>query len=145
MFNSDKIIRFEIVTPERVVLKEEIKQVTIPTEEGELTVLPNHMPLVSIIKPGVIELTNQTGEIKIMSVAGGFLEVLRNKVVILADSAERAEEIDAIRCEEARCRAEETLKDLRQFDRERYVSISATITKELAKISAYEKWKRVKK
>ena len=49
-------IKFEIVTPERVVLKEKIKEVTIPTKEGEITVLPNHIPLVAILTPGVIEL-----------------------------------------------------------------------------------------
>ncbi|MFH1522672.1 MAG: ATP synthase F1 subunit epsilon [Patescibacteria group bacterium] len=144
MFDSDKTIRFEIVTPERVVLKEEIFQVTVPTREGEITVLPKHMPIVSILKPGVIELKKKDGKLVIMSVGGGFIEVLRNKVVILADSAERAEEIDLKSVEEARRRAEKTKSELKHFDQERFASLSAQIAKELARSKAVRRWKKIK-
>lgn len=145
MFDSNKIIKFEIVTPERVVLKEMICQVTVPTEEGEITILPAHTPLVSILKPGVIEYKNEKGDTNIASVSGGFIEVLRNKVVLLADTAERAEEIDEQKANEARKRAESSLKDLRQFDQERYASISGSIAKELARTKAVIRWKKIKK
>ena len=145
MFNKDKTIRFEIVTPERVVLKEEIYQVTVPTRDGEITVLPDHMPLVSILNPGVVEIKKHDGSINVMSLSGGFIEVLRNKVVILADTAERAEEIDLERAEEARSRAEEAIKDLRQFDAERYANIAAQIAKELARTKAVNRWRNLKK
>lgn len=100
-----KIIKFEIVTPERTVLKEEILQVTVPTRQGEITVLANHIPLVASLQPGVIELVKNGGEKEVMSVSGGFIEVLKDKVVILADTAEMAEEIDVTRAEEAHKRA----------------------------------------
>ncbi|MFH1427755.1 MAG: ATP synthase F1 subunit epsilon [Patescibacteria group bacterium] len=137
------IIKFEIVTPEGPVLKEEILQVTVPTKLGEITVLPNHIPLVASLMPGVIEIKKPDNKIEIMSVSGGFIEVLKEKIVILADTAERAEEIDISRAEEARIRAEEIKKDIRQFDQERFTSLSAKIAKELARTRAANRWKRI--
>ena len=100
---ESKFIKFEIVTPERVVLKEEILQITVPTKMGEITVLPDHIPLVSSLLPGVVHVKKKDGQDEIMSISGGFLEVLKDKVVILADTAERAEELDLDRAEEAHC------------------------------------------
>jgi F-type H+-transporting ATPase subunit epsilon len=135
-------IKFEIVTPERTVMKDMITQVIVPTKDGEITVLPKHIPLVSILVPGVLELKNQAGETKIMSVSGGFVEVLHNKVVILADSAERAEEINEERAEEARRRAEEARKNPKFEDK--YANVSAAIAKELARTKAARRWKIIR-
>ena len=140
----NNVIKFEIVTPEKTVLKEEIQQVSVPTRQGEITVLPGHIPLVATLQPGVIEIVKPAGERDLMSVSGGFIEVLKNKVVILADTAERAEEIDIDRAEEARTRAAETVKDARQFDQERFASISAKMAKELARTRAAKRWKKLK-
>lgn len=145
MFDSKKKIKFEIVTQEKVVLKEMILQVTVPTEEGEITVLPNHTPLIANLEPGIIELKKEDKTIEIMSLSGGFIEVLRNKIVILADTAERAEEIDEKRAQEARKKAEESLKDLRQFDSKRFANISSMIAKELARTRAVIRWKKLKR
>lgn len=145
MYESDKTIKFEVVTPERVVLKENIRQVTVPTRSGEITVLPNHMPLVSVLKPGVIELEKENGETEVMSVSGGFIEVLKNKVVILADTAERAQELDLIRAEEARARAEKIKDETRQEDAENFAAITAQLEKELARTKAVRRWKNLKR
>lgn len=142
---SDKIINFEIVTPERTVLKEKIAQVSVPTKMGEITVLPNHIPLVASLMPGVIEVVKTDGTREIMSISGGFIEVLKDKVVILADTAERAEEIDMKRAEEARRRAEQTIKEMRKFDQKSFTDVSARIAKELARTRAVKRWKRIKK
>src|SRR3989338_7233967 len=99
-----KIIKLEVVTPNRVVLKEYVLQVTVPTKAGEITVLPEHIPLLSILKPGIIEMKNKDGEKEVIAVSGGFIDVLKNKIVILADTAERAQEIDLEKAEEARKR-----------------------------------------
>lgn len=138
------VIKFEIVTPERVVLKEEITQVTVPTRMGEITVLPGHIPLVSSLEPGVIEIVRPDNKREVMSVSGGFIEVLKNKVVILADTAERAEEIDETRAEAARARAKKTIEDIRHLDRESFTGLSAKIAKELARTKAARRWKRIK-
>ncbi len=139
-----KLFKFEIVTPEMMVLQEQIQQIVVPTKSGEITVLPGHIPLVSTLEAGVIEIKNEKGENKIMSVSGGFIEVLRDKVVILADTAERAEDIDEGRIEEARKRAETAKKDIRTFDRERFASINAKMAKELARSKAAKRWRKLK-
>ncbi|MBU1420929.1 ATP synthase F1 subunit epsilon [Patescibacteria group bacterium] len=143
MYDSHTIIRFEIVTPEKVALKDDVLQITVPTQEGEITILPKHTPLVANLKPGVVELKNKDNQIKIISVSGGFIEVLRNKVVLLADTAERAEEIDIKRAEEARERAEKSLKELRHFDTERFVNLNAQMEKELARTRSVKKWRKL--
>ncbi len=142
--SDQKRIKFEIATPERVVLKDEILQVTIPTTEGDITILPKHSPLVSILKPGVLELKKIDGSIEIISVSGGFVEVLLNKTIILADTAERAEEIDLERAEEARKRAEESLKNLRDIDATQFANLSAQIEKELARTRSARKWRNLR-
>ncbi|MEA1963347.1 MAG: ATP synthase F1 subunit epsilon [Patescibacteria group bacterium] len=142
---SNKLIKFEIVTPEKVVLKEQVVQVTVPTKQGKITVLPNHIPLVAGLMPGVIEIVKEDGNSEIMSVSGGFIEVSKNKVVILADTAERAEEINMAKAEEAKERAEAAIKELRHFDSERFAGINAQIAKELARSRAAKKWKKIKK
>lgn len=141
----DKIIKFEIVTPERTVLKEEIVEVTVPTLEGEITILPHHAPLVATLKPGVLSLKKADGKIDVAFVAGGFLEVLRNKVVVLADAAARAEEIDLIKVEEAKARAEKAMKEVRQEDAGEFARVAALLERELAKTRAVNRWRNFKK
>ena len=102
-------IRLDIVTAEKLVYSEEVDMVTAPGIEGELGVLPHHTPLLTILKPGELRI-KKGGEEIAMVVSGGFLEVFPNKVIILADAAERAEEIDQTRAEAARNRALESLK-----------------------------------
>lgn len=139
-----KIINFEIVTPEKTVLKEEVVEATIPTAEGEITILPNHSPLISFLKPGVLSLKKKDGSVDVAFVAGGFLEVFKDKTVVLADTAQRAEEIDLAAVEEARARAEKDIKELRHEDAEQFAAISAQLEHELAKTRAVKKWRHLK-
>jgi len=141
---SEKYIHFEIVTPERVVLKEEILQITVPTKAGEITVLPNHIPLVSSLAAGAIHIKKKDGTDEVISVSGGFLEVLKDKVVILADTAERAEEIDLARAEEAHKRAEELKRQARSGERVNFAEINASIERELARTKAVKRWRKLK-
>ena len=141
---ENKLIKFEIVTPERVVLKEMIKQLTVPTKHGEITILPNHIPLIATINPGVITLKKKDDTPEVLSVSGGFVEVLSNKVVILADTAEMAEEIDIDRAEEARQLAEKTMKDMKRTDLESFTAVNAMISKELARSRAAKLWRKLK-
>ncbi|MFA5109065.1 MAG: ATP synthase F1 subunit epsilon [Patescibacteria group bacterium] len=139
-----KIIKFEIVTPERVVLQQEILQITVPTTSGEITILPDHIPLVSVLQPGVIELKLPDGSPEIMSVSGGFIEVRKDKIVVLADTAERAEELDETRIQEAKARAEELKKNAKAEDDVQFTAIAAKIEKELARLRAVSRWRRLK-
>lgn len=97
----------DIVTAERIVYSEqEVDEIIAPGAAGEFTVLPRHAPFMTMIVPGVVVIRKGGEEIE-MAVSGGFLEVRDNRVVVLADSAERAEEIDAERAEQARQRAQD--------------------------------------
>jgi F-type H+-transporting ATPase subunit epsilon len=143
MSTDKKTIKFEIVTPERIVLKEQILQVTVPTQSGEITVLPDHIPLVSILKPGVLELKKSDGETEVISVSGGFIEVLKNKIVILADSAERAVELDEAEIEAARQKAEE-MKKWKDVDAIQFAEADALIERQMARSKAVKRWRNLK-
>ena len=99
-------IKLEIVTAERRVYSEDVDGVIAPGIGGELGILPNHAPLMSILAPGVLTI-KQDGVDVDMAIAGGYIEVRPDYIIVLADAAERADEIDIDRAEEARKRAEE--------------------------------------
>ncbi len=144
MSESVRHFKFEIVTPERVVLKTTVRQVSIPTTEGEITVLPFHIPLVSLLRSGVIEAVLEDGSRDVMAVSGGLVEVLADKVVILADSAERAIELDETAIDTARQRAEALKEQARNQDDVEFARLSALIERETARTHALKRWKNIK-
>ena len=130
----------DIVTAERLVLSEEgVDEVVAPGIEGELTVLPMHAPLLTMIKPGVMRIKRGNDETD-MAITGGFLEVRDDRVTILADAAERAEEIDVARAEEARRRAEQQL-ERREADVD-LARVSAELQKALIRLKVDERRRR---
>lgn len=133
-------INLRILTPERVLYDGDVEQVTIPTQSGEITVLPHHIPLVGLLKPGELVLKRQ-GDMLPMVVSSGMLHVGTDEVIILADTAERVEEIIEERAEEARKRAEELLKE-QVFDTAEYATIAAKLEKELARLHVVRKHRR---
>jgi len=102
-------LQVDLVTAEGRILSEEADFVVAPGLAGELGVLPRHIPLLTPLKTGEVMVRNK-GREQFLFVAGGFLEILPDRVVILADAAERAEDIDEARAEEARRAAEEALR-----------------------------------
>ncbi len=102
-------LKLDIVTAERVVYSDEVDLVVAPGVEGELGILPHHAPLMTMLQPGELRIKKGEEE-SYLAVSGGFIEVRPDRVIILADAAERAEEIDIERAEAARRRAEEQLK-----------------------------------
>ena len=101
-------LTLEIVTAERIVYSEEVDTLVAPGIEGELGILPNHSPLLTIMQPGEIRV-DKDGEETYIAVSGGFLEVIGNEATILADTAERSEEIDESRAQAAIDRAQERI------------------------------------
>ena len=97
-------LRLEIVTAEREVFADDVDMVVAPGGEGELGILPRHAPLLTTLQPGVLRL-KKDGDETYMAVSGGFMQVYRDRVLVLADTAERAEEIEEDRAEQARQRA----------------------------------------
>src|SRR5687767_2074712 len=94
----------EIIAAERRVLEDDVDEVLAPTPQGQVGILPRHAALLTLLSPGELRLKKGDEEI-VLAVGGGFMEVGESRVVILADSAERAEEIDLARVEEAKQRA----------------------------------------
>ncbi|MFA7653619.1 MAG: ATP synthase F1 subunit epsilon [Candidatus Magasanikbacteria bacterium] len=139
-------LRFKIATPEKVVYENtEVTQVTIPTMDGEITVMPNHIPLVSVLKAGEMRIVDKAGDHPI-AVAGGFLEVRgNNEIVILADNAERVEEIDVARAQEAHKRAQEQMEKIKNVQDVDYARLQAVIDREMNRINVGKKYKRLPK
>jgi F-type H+-transporting ATPase subunit epsilon len=104
-------LKLDIVTGDRTVFSEEVDVVVAPGEVGELAILPQHAALMTTLTPGEIRIVTGSEEVHIAT-GGGFMEVLDNNVVILADTAEHAEEIDDIRAEAARQRAIAAIRDV---------------------------------
>lgn len=102
-------LRLEVVSAERAVYADEVDMVIAPGVEGQLGILPHHAPLMTMLGPGELRVKKGGEEIS-LAISGGFLEVRPDKVVVLADAAERAEEIDVLRAEAAKRRAESRLK-----------------------------------
>lgn len=102
--------RLEVVTAERMVFADDVNGVVAWGVEGQLGILPHHAPLMTMLRPGDLVIKRDNEE-EYLALSGGFLEVRPDKVIVLADACERAEEIDVARAEAAKRRAEETLKE----------------------------------
>jgi F-type H+-transporting ATPase subunit epsilon len=100
----------EIITPLKVVLSEEVDEITIPTVDGEISILPNHVNLLTKIAPGEMIIRKGT-KADLFAITGGFLEVLNSHVNVLADYAIHAEDIEVAKVEEAKERAQKAMKE----------------------------------
>jgi F-type H+-transporting ATPase subunit epsilon len=107
----------DIVTPEKKVFDEKVDVVSVPTASGEVGILPNHAPLISSLKPGILSYSTK-GTTEKMVIAGGFVEVNSNKVSILADVAERSDEIDSESARHERELAEKVLNNWKGSEEE---------------------------
>jgi F-type H+-transporting ATPase subunit epsilon len=130
-------IKLEIVTAERVVFSGEVDEIIAPGVEGQLGILPHHSPLMTMLQAGEL-VAKKGGQDDIMAIAGGFLEVRPDRVIVLADAAERAEEIDIKRAETAKKRAEERLRDRKAIGLDE-ASAEAALKRALARLSVAEK------
>ena len=135
-------LKVDIVTAERIVYSEEVDALVAPGMEGQLGILPHHAPLMTILQAGEL-VVRKGGEEDTLAISGGFLEVRPDRVIILADSAERAEEIDTERAEAAKKRAEERLVEkTAEMDLAR---VEASLRRAMARLTVAEKIKRRRK
>jgi len=131
--------KLEIVTPEKMVFSGEVSAVLAWGVEGQLGILPHHAPLMTMLQPGDLVIKKGTEE-DTLTISGGFLEVRPDKVIVLADACERAEEIDETRAEEAKKRAQEALKEARApVD---LAAAEASLRRSLARLKAVQKIRR---
>ena len=135
--------KLDIVTAERAVYSEDVDMVIAPGVEGQLGILPHHTPLMTALQPGELRVKKGGEEISLV-ISGGFIEVRPDRVVVLADAAERVEEINVARAEEARRRAQERLAARRvpEVDAAR---AEASLRRSLARLKVAETAKRRRK
>jgi F-type H+-transporting ATPase subunit epsilon len=127
-------IRLELVTPERMILSEEVDEVTIPGSEGYLGVLPGHLPLLAMIGVGILSYRHGS-EKHHFAVSGGFAEVLGDRVIVLARTVEKPQEIDVARAQASKQEAEKLLYSHQQIDVEAAMS---TLMKATTRIQVAE-------
>ena len=140
-----KQIKLKIVTPERLILEEMVDQVSLPTTLGEITVLPDHIPLITELTSGdVVAYVN--GEHVPIAVVGGFIEVKNNEneiteVAVLADFAEHMIELSDEKIEKAKARAEELSKLMENKDHVDFEHFEAELERSLTRVKIADKWR----
>jgi F-type H+-transporting ATPase subunit epsilon len=134
-------IRCEIVSQDRIVFQGDADIVVLPGAEGEMGILPNHSPLLTVLQYGIITVRSKGNE-ENFTVAGGVAEVQPDQVTVLADAAENVEEIDIHRAENARRKAEELLKKGVVPDTDSYLAIQAALRRSNLRIDAAKRLRR---
>ncbi|OGO68962.1 MAG: ATP synthase F1 subunit epsilon [Chloroflexi bacterium RBG_19FT_COMBO_56_12] len=134
-------IRCEIVSQDRRVWEGDADIIIVPGEMGEMGILPNHAPLLSTLKFGILKVRSE-GREEMFTVAGGIIEVQPNLVTVLADSAENIAEIDVARAEAARRRAEEMLKQAPPADIDAYMRIASALRRSNLRLEAVRRFRR---
>lgn len=145
------IISLKILTPEKIVYEDDVLEVVLPTVSGEIGIMPDHAPLVSIIKTGEVRITKERGgDVVPLSISGGILEVRpsskqkdqNSEVIILASKSEFASDIDINRAEEAYERAKRAMEEKENLSDVDFARLQAVLDKELNRVTVAKKWKR---
>ena len=137
-------LKVDIVTAERVVYSEEVDEVIAPGIQGQLGILPHHTPLMTTLQAGELRV-KKGGKEDSMVISGGFLEVRPDRIIVLADTAERVEEIDVSRAEAARKRAEQRIAERHTTPGLDLDRCEAALHRAVARLAVAEKVKRRRK
>ena len=133
---ADKI-QIEIVTPEAMVVSDEVDEITVTGTEGEFGVLPGHCHMLSSLKVGAVNY-KKDNTVKYLALGGGYAQVGPDKVTILAETAERAEEIDAERARKAVSSSEEALNNFSSDDK-KYKEVQHSLEKAMLRVEVANK------
>ena len=133
-------IRCEIVSQDRQVFAGDADMIIVPGSQGEMGILPNHAPLLSTLKFGILRVRYQ-GQEQIFTIAGGVIEVQPDLVTVMADSAENVQEIDVARAEAAKRRAEEILKQGPPPDSDAYLKIESALKRSNLRLEAVKRYR----
>lgn len=131
---AENTFMLEVITPEEILLREEVQFVVVPETQGELGVLKNHAPMIAGLNIGVIRYTDASGQIKKMAISGGFMEVIYNEARVLAETAEMGSEIDILRAQESKKRAERRLST--RDENIDYVRAQLSLQRAIARLKA---------
>jgi len=126
------MLRLQITTPDRLLFEGEVSSVSLPTSTGEITVLPHHIPLISIVVPGSV-LVRQGKEEHLFAVSKGVVEIDGKTIHVIVDTADRAEELQEEAIEKAKAEAQKLLRE-RRDDREGVAEATGMLERELAKL-----------
>jgi len=139
-----KLINLDIATPEKKVFSGKVREIIAPGIKGEFGVLPDHAPFSTVLSPGVVEIIYEDGKKELLAVSGGYIEVNREKVILLVETAQKEDEMDI---ETVKRRKEEKEKLLKAKDRKDidYDKIQIELLKEISKLKALEILQRRKK
>ena len=133
-------IRCEVVSQDRMVWEGDADIVVVPGVAGEMGILPNHAPLLSTLKFGILKVRSKDEE-ELFTIAGGVIEVQPDLITVLADSAENVAEIDVARAEDARKRAEEILKEGPPQDTDAYLKLEAALRRSNLRLEAVRRFR----
>ncbi len=136
------MIHLQIITPEKTVYDDEVEQVSLPTTRGQITVLPNHVPLVTSVEPGEL-IFKKHSKVATFAAGYGFAQIGPENVKILVDLAKEAEEIEEKRIEEAKREAEEAIKQKHLLSEEEYATAAANLQKALVQLKIKRRHRRV--
>lgn len=135
-----KTLKLKLVTPERSVSEQDALSVTLPIQGGEVTLLPDHEPYIGALHAGeILVRRDESLDPESVAISGGFVEFVGNTLTVLADTAERAEEIDMQRAEEARAKAEQLKLEKGDMSAEEYAFVVAALEKEMTRIKVARK------
>ena len=132
-------LKLEIVTPDGTAFSDQVDMVTLPGSEGQLGVLPQHIPLLTQIVPGEI-IVQKDGKNRLFAVGEGLVEITGNQVAILTDMAVAAENIDAAKVEEARQRAQERLRE--KLSNEEIANVHSALARLMAELNVKRDYRK---
>lgn len=137
-------IRCEIVSQDRTVFQGDVDMVLLPGMSGEMGILPKHAPVLTLLKYGVIKVRHQDGE-ELFAVSGGMAEVQPDIITVLADAAENVAEIDEVRAQAARKRAEDALAGIKPDEQpDVYLTMEAALRRSNLRLDVVRRYRRVR-
>ena len=137
------MLKYKILTPDRLVMEGEALSVSVMTESGEITVLPGHIPLATLLKAGEMRVRDVQGNESLLAVSTGLFEIKNgNEIIVLADTAERSEELELAAVEAAKQRAEQALTEARNREDVSLADAAAHLERELARYRVALKGKK---
>jgi len=151
MASENPTFLLQMITPEQIIYQQWVRKLIISTTEGEITVLPFHTSLVAAISPGEVKITevqkgNSTEKERIMAVSEGVIEIRNNVVSLLVQKAERTEELDRQKIEQAKAMAEKMIEKAHRAgaDEREFASLETALQREIARLRVYEKYRKRK-
>ena len=137
------MINVRLITPDRVLFDQSAESISLPTVEGEITVLSHHAPLTALLVPGIIQLQHASTKEE-LAVSGGFIHVeAGSKVMVLADTAERGQELDLSVIEQAKERARQVMQQAVNTDDVAFAQAAAALERELARYRVASKHRKM--